>query len=646
MHTRLEHLDNAVLREIAFYAARAAGGAAMLVTGGFSPNEAGRLEVGGPMLAAAADAERLRLTVEAVHAHGAKFLLQILHAGRYAKHDGIVGVSAIRSPINPRTPAVLSDLDVRRTLDDFVRCARLARDAGFDGVELMGSEGYLINQFTAPRTNDRHDRWGGDLEGRCRFPVELTRRIRAELGPEFLIMYRISAIDLVDGGASAEDTDALARAVEAAGADILNTGYGWHEAPVPTIAYQVPRAAWAFGAAGLRKAVTIPVVASNRINTPVVAEGLLESGAADLVSMARPLLADPDFVVKTASGRVDEINTCIACNQACLDHIFTERTASCLVNPRAGREIDFVTRPANRSRKIAVVGSGPGGLAAALEAAQRGHAVTLFEAEREFGGQLNLARRVPGKQEFNEFLRYMLRQLELADVELVRGHRASAGELKAAGFEHVVLATGIRPRRMQIPGSEHPKVLGYMDVLAGRVDVGASVAIVGTGGIGHDVAEFLSDPGHAPASAEDFFREWGVDAALSRPGGSAPPEPQRSSRDIVLFQRSPGRVGDRLGKSTGWIVRNRLRARGVRSVAGVDYVRIDDEGLHYLRDEQPHVARVDHVVVCAGQEPEAALAADLRALGLPYDLIGGARAAGELDAARAIAEGTRVALAL
>lgn len=651
MHTRLEHLDDPVRREAAFYAARAAGGAALIVTGGFSPNEAGRLEPGGPIMACPQDAAHLKRIAAAVHEHGALFMLQLLHAGRYAKHDGLVGVSALRSPINPRAPRALTTEEVQATLEDFVRATELARDAGCDGVELMGSEGYLINQFVAPRTNDRTDEWGGSLENRCRFPLELIRRVRARLGPDFLIMYRISAIDLVEGGSSAADIDHLARQAQAAGADILNTGYGWHEAPVPTIAYPVPRAAWAFAAARLKGVVDIPVVVSNRINTPELAEALLADGQADLISMARPLLADPDFVIKVQAGRTQEINTCIACNQSCLDHIFTHRTATCLVNPRAGREVDFASTPAVTPRRIAVVGAGPAGLAAATEAARRGHHVTLFDAAPEVGGQLNLARKVPGKDEFNELLRYFRVQLARTGVTVCLNTPVQAQALQAQGFEHVVVAAGVVPRRPDIPGIDHPKVVGYVDVIEGRVPVGRRVAIIGTGGIGHDVAELLSHTGQTgdsgPATPAEFHAEWGVDTSVAH-GGCQPPQPRPSGRAITLFQRTPGRVGDRLGKSTGWIIKNRLRQRGVQTVAGATYHRIDDAGLHFSRSGSDAVERaaVDTVVVCAGQEPERALAAQLTALGMPYTLIGGARLAGELDAARAIEEGTRLALAL
>ncbi len=643
MHTRLEHMDQSVRREAAFYGARAAGGVALIVTGGFSPNIAGMLEPGAPVLNTPEQANHLRPITDEVHRHGSRILLQILHAGRYAKHDDIVGVSAIRSPINSRVPRVLSEAEIESTLDDFVQCALLAREAGFDGVELMGSEGYLLNQFTALRTNQRTDQWGGALQNRCRFSVEVTRRVRQALGPEQILMYRISAIDLVEGGMGAAETDHLARAVESAGADILNTGYGWHEAPVPTIAYQVPRGAWVFAARRLMDVVNIPVVASNRINTPELAEQILAEGSADMVSMARPMLSDPEFVNKVAQGRADEINTCIACNQSCLDNIFTERVAACLVNPRACREIEFDAAPAPHRKRIAVVGSGPGGLAAAIESARRGHRVTLFEAGAELGGQLNLARRIPGKQEFNELLRYFLRQLQLLSVEVRLQSYADANSLRTGGFAEVIIATGIVPRMPDIEGIGHPKVLGYIDVIEGRADVGNQVALIGAGGIAHDVAELLGARSHAvPQTPDEFYREWGVDPTVAH-GGSCPvPEPGPGRR-IYMLQRSNGRIGERLGKSTGWILRSKLKRHKVQFINGVSYDRIDDRGLHIRIDGTARVLEVDNVVVCAGQDPDSRLASELRAVGVECHIIGGARHAAELDAARAIDEGTRLA---
>ncbi len=627
MHTRLEHLDQPMARQIAFYESRAKGGAGLIVTGGFSPNEAGRMEPGGPLLDNAEQLAEHRPIVEAVQRHGTKFLLQILHAGRYAKHDGIVGVSDIASPINRRQPRPLSVAEIDQTLADFCHTAKLAQAAGYDGVELMGSEGYLINQFTAERTNRRIDDWGGNPENRHRFAIELTRRVRALCGPDFIIMYRISALDLVEGGSDLEQTMALARAIETAGADILNTGYGWHEATIPTIAYQVPRAAWRFGAARLKQGVSIPVVASNRINTPDMAEDVIASGDADLISMARPFLADPDFVRKAEMGKADEINSCIACNQACLDYIFTERSATCLVNPRAGREVEFRSGPSSRPLRLAIVGSGPAGLACAIEASQRGHAVTLFEAHNVLGGQLQWARRIPGKSEFDEMLRYFQRQLDISDIRIVTGHAAGLDDLR--NFDHRIIATGVTPRNVAFPGADHPKAVNYADILSGKQLAGTRIAIIGTGGIGHDMAELLS------ASEEDFYAAWGV----GQPAAPAP-VPQRS---ITLLQRSAGRIGGGLGKTTGWILRSQLKRRGVQSLSGVRYVKLDDAGLHIEVDGQPRLLEVDQVVICAGQESENSLATVLSAAGLSFDLIGGAKLAGGLDAQRAIDEGTRLA---
>jgi 2,4-dienoyl-CoA reductase (NADPH2) len=641
MHTRLEHESDPDKRQRAFYGARASGGAALIITGGFAPNDAGRLEIGGPALTADDDLAPHRSVVEEVHGHGAKILMQVLHSGRYAKHDRIVGVSDIRSPINARIPRALTDDEIEQTVGDFVACASLAAKAGYDGVEIMGSEGYFINQFTAPRTNSRTDRWGGSIENRSRFSIEVIRRTREALGPGFLIMYRISAIDLVEGGSTAAEIDYLARAVEAAGADILNTGVGWHEAPVPTIAFSVPRAAFGFAVKRLRKAVSIPVVASNRINMPEVAEALLASGDCDFVSMARPMLADPDFVNKAQAGRPQDINTCIACNQACLDFIFSDRTATCLVNPRACRETEFDASP-KASKRVAVIGSGPAGLAAASAAASRGHRVSLFEEQSELGGQIHLARRVPGKAEFNEMLRYFTRQIEQMKVDVRLGTRATGEGLSAEGFDEIVVATGITPRTPEIEGIDHPSVLSYADVILGRVKAGKRVAIIGTGGIGYDVAELLThrDSGEDPIA--HFLNEYGVDPAISSPGGLKKPEPSSSPREVTLFQRRQSRPGSRLGVSTGWILRNRLRGRGVRTIGGVSYDKIDGDGLHYSVNGEGKVLVVDNVVICAGQLPNAGLTDELKRRGLKATTIGGARHAEELDALRAIQEGVRL----
>jgi len=647
LHTRLENEPDGIRKLAAFYAARARGGVGLIITGSVAPNRAGRVEEDGSVLDSGATLADHRPVVDAVHAHGAHILMQVLHAGLYAKHDDLVGPTSRPAAINRRPPRALTTTEVDATVEDFVRCAQLAERAGYDGVEVMGSEGYLITQFVSERTNDRTDRWGGSRENRFRFPLEIVRRIRARLGAGFAIVYRISATDLIEGGMDAGEIDALAQAIEASGADALNTGIGWHESTVPTIASSVPRAAFAFASARLKRAVRIPVIASNRINMPDTAEELLALGAADLVSLARPFLADPDFVAKAAAGRADEINTCIACNQACLDHIFTGRLASCLVNPKACHETEFDDAPAAHRRRIAVVGSGPAGLACATTAAERGHEVVLFEADNEIGGQLNLARRIPGKvREFGELLRFLRKRVEQAGVAVRTGIRADLGVLRSGGFDHVVVATGIRPRTPEIEGVDSPKVVGYLDVILGRVQVGHSVGIIGTGGIAHDVAQLLTAQHEGDAPLDHFLAEWGIDAAIATPGGLAPPQPTTSPRQVTLFQRAVGRTGARLGKTTGWIHRTELARRGVRTVTGCSYRRIDERGLHYSVGGEPRVCEADHVVLCTGQEPEQALAQQLRAAGVGFDAIGGARLASELDAKRAINEGTRLGHAL
>ena len=644
LHTRLENEPDGIRKLAVFYEARARGGVGLVITGSVSPNREGRVEEDGSVLDSEAVVEEHRPVVAAVHGAGARIVMQVLHAGIYAKHPQLVGPSSRRSPINRRVPRALTTEEVEATVDDFVRCAELAARAGYDGVEVMGSEGYLVNQFLAPRTNDRTDDWGGSLDNRMRFPTTIVRRIRKRMGAGFLVVYRISAIDLVEGGMTADEIDTLARAVEAAGAEVLNTGIGWHESTVPTIATMVPRGAFAFASARLKRAVRIPVIASNRINTPDVAEAILQAGSADLVSMARPLLADPDFVAKAAAGRGSEINTCIGCNQACLDHIFSGRLATCLVNPKACHETEFDDRPVPDRRRIAVVGSGPAGLACAATAAERGHEVTLFEADRAIGGQLNMARRIPGKvQEFGELIRYFGQQVSASGVIVRAGVRADWQMLVAGGFDRVVVATGIRPRTPDIDGIDHPKAVSYLDVILGRVRVGARVAIIGTGGIGHDVAELLT-AGHAgDASVDEFLAGWGVDTAISTGGGLGQPAAAVPVREVTLFQRTTQTPKARLGLSTGWIHRTQLARRGVRTVMGCTYTRIDDEGLHYTVDGKPEVCPADHVVICAGQDPDQTLVAPLRAAGMDVDLIGGARIASELDAKRAIDEGTRLA---
>ncbi len=646
LHTRLENEPDGVHRLAEFYAARARGGVGLIVTGGVSPNFEGRVEQGAWVLDSPEQLVDHTPIVQAVHEAGAKIALQILHTGIYAKHDEIIGPSALRSVINPRQPRAFTVEQIEQTIEDFVNCAVLAQQAGYDGVEVMGSEGYLMTQFTASRTNKREDEWGGSLENRIRFPVEVVRRTRERVGPGLLIMYRISAIDLVEGGLSGNEIDRLAQALEQAGADVLNTGIGWHESVVPTIATSVPRAAFAFAAARLKKVVSIPVVASNRINMPSVAEEILERGQADMVSLARAFLADPDFVIKAANGRTDEINTCIGCNQACLDYIFTDRIASCLVNPKACHETEFTAAPPLKKLKVAVVGAGPAGLACAITAAERGHQVQLFEAGNEVGGQLNLARRIPGKeQEFAELVRYFKTRLTTTGVHVHLNQRVEVATLVEQGFERIVIATGIKPRTPSIAGIEHAKVVSYTDVILGRAQVGERVAIIGTGGIGHDVAELLTSAPGEPQTAEEFLKAWGVDPTLRSAGGLQASVMHGAQRKVVMLQRGTKKPGARLGKSTGWIHRTKLTKRGVTAVSGCTYEKIDDQGLHYSVSGERHVLEVDTIVLCAGQDSEQDLADGLAGKVLHLNLIGGARIATELDAMRAIDEGTRLAFA-
>ncbi|MFD1661809.1 FAD-dependent oxidoreductase [Streptomyces caeni] len=645
MHVGLEEAEHGFERMAAFYAERARGGVGLIVTGGIAPNEAGRPYEGGAKLTTEEEAERHRVVTEAVHRAGGRIAMQILHFGRYAYHQDLVAPSALQAPISPYVPHALTDAEVEQTIDDYARAARLARRAGYDGVEIMGSEGYLINEFIAAGTNRREDRWGGSYENRTRFPLEIVRRVREAVGEDFIIVYRLSMLDLVPGGSSLDEVVTLAKAVEAAGATLINTGIGWHEARIPTIATSVPRGAYAWVTEKVMGAVSIPLVTTNRINTPEVAERLLAEGCADMVSLARPMLADADFVAKAAAGRPETINTCIGCNQACLDHTFSGRITSCLVNPRACHETELVLSPTRLRKRVAVVGAGPAGMACAVSAAERGHDVTLYDAAGEIGGQLNIARKVPGKQEFDETLRYFRTQLELRGVDVRLNTRVTAGDL--SGHDEVVVATGVTPRTPQIPGIDHPSVVGYLDVLRDGVPVGERVAILGAGGIGFDVAEYLTDGGDkASEDPATYFRHWGVDMDYRAPGGLTAPERPAPPRTVHLLQRKTSKVGAGLGKTTGWIHRTELKHRGVTMVPGVGYDRIDDAGLHITVDGASRVLEVDTIVLCTGQEPCRDLYEELVAAGRTPHLIGGADVAAELDAKRAIKQGTELAAAL
>ena len=645
MHVGLEEAPDGFARMAAFYAERAKGGAGLIVTGGFAPNEAGRPLEGGAMMTTEADVADHRVVTDAVHAEGGRIAMQILHTGRYAYHADLVAPSPSQAPISRHVPHELTDAEVEQTIEDYARCARLAQQAGYDGVEIMGSEGYLINEFIVARTNQRTDRWGGSYENRIRLPLEIVRRVRAAVGDDFVLVYRLSMLDLVPEGSTLEEVVHLAQEIEAADADIINTGIGWHEARVPTIATQVPRAAWAGVTKRVMGAVTVPLVVTNRINTPEVAEELLADGFGDMVSMARPFLADPDFVAKAAKGEPESINTCIGCNQACLDHTFSGKITSCLVNPRACHETELVIGPTRVAKHIAVVGAGPAGLAFATTAAERGHHVTLFDGADDIGGQLDVARRVPGKEEFEETLRYFRHRLAETGVDVKLGARVDADDL--TGFDEVAVATGVTPRVPEVPGVDHAKVVGYLDVLRGNASVGERVAILGAGGIGFDVAAFVTDPGDdASLDIAAFQETWGIDGDHATRGGLTSPSHRSAPHEVTLLQRKTTKVGAGLGKTTGWIHRAELKHRGVTMVPGVTYERIDDDGLHIAVDGSPRVLDVDTIVLCTGQESERTLHEELSARGLTVHLIGGADVAAELDAKRAIDQGTRLAAAL
>ncbi|NRP09412.1 MULTISPECIES: FAD-dependent oxidoreductase [unclassified Marinobacterium] len=643
MHLGLEEAPNGFERMAEFYAERARGGVALIVTGGIGPNKEGAVHGHAAQMASSEDVKNHRIVTDRVHQEGGKICMQILHTGRYAYNPQPIAPSAIQAPINPFPPKELSEDDIEQQIRDFVNCASLAKEAGYDGVEIMGSEGYLINQFIAARTNQRDDGWGGEYDQRIRFALETVRRVREAVGTDFIIIYRLSMLDLVEGGSSYEEIVQLGLAIEQAGATIINTGIGWHEARIPTIATKVPRAAFTWVTAKVRKALNVPVITSNRINMPDVAEEVLARGDADMVSMARPFLADPEFVQKAAENRADEINTCIGCNQACLDHVFVGKLTSCLVNPRACHETELVITPATDIKNIAVVGAGPAGLAFSTTAAQRGHKVSLFDEASEIGGQFNIAKRIPGKEEFYETLRYFGKQIELTGVNLQLNTKVTAETLQVGGFDQVVLATGISPRTPDIEGVNHQKVLSYLDVMKGA-EVGQKVAVIGAGGIGFDISEVLVHQGESTSqNISAFMQEWGVDMSMNARGGVENMKPvfEPAAREVFLLQRKKSKVGSGLGKTTGWIHRTDLAKKGVKMLNKCEYQKIDDQGLHLLVDGEPQLLEVDNVIICAGQEPKRDLADQIK--DVPVHLIGGADVAAELDAKRAIHQGTQLA---
>ncbi len=646
MHTGLEERPEGFERQAAYYKARAAGGVGLIVTGGIGPNLEGVGIQGGAVLTNDSEVAQHQKITGAVHeVEGAKICMQILHTGRYAYNPQLVAPSAIQAPINPFTPKALDEEGIEKQIQDFVNCAMLAQKAGYDGVEIMGSEGYFLNQFICQRTNKRTDAWGGSYENRIRLPIEVVTQVRQAVGTNFIIIYRLSMIDLVEDGSTWQEVVQLGKAIEAAGATLINTGIGWHEARVPTIATCVPRAAFVDLTRRMKAELTLPLITTNRINTPDVGEQILATGGADMVSMARPLLADADFVVKAADNRANEINTCIGCNQACLDHVFSGGEVSCLVNPFAANETKLITKPALVVKNIAVVGAGPAGLAAAVTAAERGHNVVLFDAADKIGGQFNIAKQIPGKEEFNETLRYFETRLKQLGVTVQLSHAVTAQNLIQQNYDEVILATGITPRTIDIAGITLPHVLNYLDVLRDKKPVGKRVAIIGAGGIGFDTAEYLAhqDPTKVQSKTE-FLEQWGVDIQVATPGGVIAPKFEPTEREIFLLQRKRAKVGANLGKTTGWIHRTELKSKGVKMISGVDYQKIDEQGIHVIINGEPQCIYVDNVIVCAGQEPQRELYQALEGSKVSVHLIGGAYVATELDAKRAIKQGTELGL--
>ena len=649
MHTGLEEEKNGIDKIATYYAERAKGGVGLIITGGISPNIQGWTGPFAARMSSKKHAKEHQKITESVHKQGGKICMQILHAGRYGYHPFNVAPSKIKSPITPFKPFKLTQSGIKRTIRDFVNCAKLSKLAGYDGVEIMGSEGYLINQFIVKRTNKRTDNYGGDYENRMRLPIELVKQTRKVVGEDFIIIYRLSMLDLVEKGSSWKEVVQLGKEIEKAGATIINTGIGWHEARIPTIATSVPRGAFSWVTKKMKEEISIPLITSNRINMPETAEKILSEGDADMISMARPFLADPEWVNKAAQERADEINTCIACNQACLDHVFQQKVASCLVNPRACHETEFNYNPTEIKKKIAVVGAGPAGLAVSTIAAQRGHIVTLFDADKEIGGQFNIAKQIPGKEEFYETLRYFKKQIEIYDVNLKLNTRVSVDDLKDANFDEIIVATGIKPRALTIKGINHEKVLSYIEVLKDKKPVGKRVAVIGAGGIGFDVSEYLTHEGESASQNIDvWLKEWGIDKSLEARAGieAIHPEFEPSSREVFMFKRSKGKFGAKLGKTTGWIHRSTLKKKNVQFMAGVSYTKIDDKGLHYQQNGESKILEVDNIIICAGQSPFKELYQPLIDAGKKVHVIGGAALAKELDAKIAIDQGARLAAKL